>query len=132
MMQIFLTSRLYLLTIMFCLSALALSASTGFARATMQNEAVAEAGKTVSATTHSPQTSPASSAASAGSHESPQERIEADTKKLYELALELRTEVGKTYKQSLSVDVLKKAGELERLAKNLKSELDHQASAKKR
>ena len=63
---------------------------------------------------------------------SPHEQVQADTKKLYQLAFELRTEVGKTYKQSLSLDVLRKAQELEKLAKTLKSEMDHDASAKKR
>jgi hypothetical protein len=76
------------------------------------------------------QPDPASpSATPASSEESQQGRIEADTKKLYQLALELRTEVAKTYKQNLSLAVLKKAGELEKLGKNLKSEMNHEASA---
>lgn len=58
-----------------------------------------------------------------------QREIQADTKKLYQLALELRTEVGKTYKQSLSVTVLKKAEELEKLSKKLRSEMTHEAEA---
>jgi hypothetical protein len=114
-----------------CLSSLALSPSAQAAPATMQSEAKREAPNAVSSTTQIPQASPAITAPES-SQPSPQEQIEADTRKLYELAQELRTEVGKTYKQSLSVDVLKKAGELEKLAKSLKSEMDHQASAKKR
>src|ERR1700760_505502 len=43
-------------------------------------------------------------------------QIEEDTKKLYQLSAELRAEVGKTYKDSLSVAVLRKAEELEKLA----------------
>ena len=58
-------------------------------------------------------------------------QIQADTKRLYQLALELRTEVGKTYKQSLSLTVLKKAEELEKLAKNLRSEMNREATAEK-
>ncbi len=38
-----------------------------------------------------------------------QAKIEADTKKLYQLSAELRAEVAKTYKESLSVRVLEKA-----------------------
>jgi hypothetical protein len=49
-----------------------------------------------------------------------QAEIEADTKKLYQLSAELRAEVGKTYKESLSLTVLKKAEEVEKLAKGLK------------
>lgn len=78
------------------------------------------------------QPDPAESSTTLTSSEEPQQGIEADTKRLYDLALELRTEVGKTYKQSLSLAVLKKAQELEKLARSLKSEMDHEASAKKR
>ena len=60
-----------------------------------------------------------------------QARIKADTKKLYQLSLELRTEVGKTYKESLSLTVLKKAEELEKLAKVLKSEMNREAATQK-
>lgn len=70
------------------------------------------------------------SASQANPNDSQPEGIQADTKKLYLLALALRTEVGKTYKQSLSVDVLRKAQELEKLARSLKAEMDHEASAK--
>jgi hypothetical protein len=131
-MRMLLKSRLCLLAFTFCLSSLALSASAQQTQAPMKSEAVAQAAKPASSTTQMPPPSSGSLTSPESSHASPQEQIEADTKKLYELAQELRTEVGKTYKQSLSVDVLKKAGELERLAKSLKSEMDHQASAKKR
>jgi hypothetical protein len=60
-----------------------------------------------------------------------QAQIEADTKKLYQLSAELRAEVGKTYKQSLSVTVLKKAQELEKLAKSLKAQMKQEAAAAK-
>lgn len=61
-----------------------------------------------------------------------QAQIEADTKKLYQLSAELRAEVAKTYKESLSVTVLKKAQELEKLAKSLKAEMNQQVAAAKR
>src|ERR1700760_3264514 len=60
-----------------------------------------------------------------------QAQIEADTKKLYQLSAELRAEVARTYKQSLSVTVLKKAQELEKLAKSLKTEMNQQVAAAK-
>lgn len=49
-----------------------------------------------------------------------QAQIEADTKKLYQLSAELRAEVAKTYKGTLSLTVLKKAEEVEALAKDLR------------
>ena len=56
-----------------------------------------------------------------------QDQIAADTKKLYQLALELRAEVGKTYKESLSLAVIKKAEEVEKLATSLKSRMSKEA-----
>jgi hypothetical protein len=58
-----------------------------------------------------------------------QARIEAETKKLYQLAAELRAEVAKTYKESLSVTVLKKAEEIETLAKSLRELMSKEAAA---
>jgi hypothetical protein len=60
-----------------------------------------------------------------------QARIEADTKMLYKLCAELRAEVGRTYKDSLSLTVLKKAEEIERLAKSLKVLMNKEAAAKR-
>ncbi len=60
--------------------------------------------------------------------ESEQAEIEADTKKLYQLAAELRAEVAKTYKDSLSLTVIKKAEEVEKLAKNLKMRMNKEAA----
>ncbi|HTM18472.1 MAG TPA: hypothetical protein VL135_16285 [Terracidiphilus sp.] len=129
-----LKSRLSLLAILISPLVVAGAISTrGVALEPMQSEAVSQAGQTPATATQEAQPDPAASSATpTGSEKSQQQRIEADTKKLYQLALELRTEVGKTYKQSLSLAVLKKAGELEKLAKNLKSEMDHEATAKKR
>lgn len=97
-----------------------------------QSEAATQVTQPTPPVTQAAQPEPAvSSIAPPSSEESQPGRIEADTKKLYLLAIELRTEVAKTYKQSLSLEVLKKAQELEKLARNLKSEMDHEASAKK-
>ncbi len=56
-------------------------------------------------------------------------QIEADTRKLYQLSAELREEVAKTYKESLSLAVLKKAQEIEKLARSLKALMNQEAAA---
>lgn len=56
-------------------------------------------------------------------------QIKADTRKLFQLSAELREEVGKTYKESLSVAVLKKAQEVEKLARSLKELMNEDAAA---
>jgi hypothetical protein len=58
-----------------------------------------------------------------------QAQIEADTKKLYQLSAELRAEVAKTYRESLSLTVLKKAEEIEKLARSLKVRMNQEAAA---
>ena len=58
-----------------------------------------------------------------------QEKIKADTKKLYQLSAELRAEVAKTYKESLSLSVLRKAEEIEKLARGLKALMNQEAAA---
>ena len=65
----------------------------------------------------------------ASSNELRQAQIEADTKRLYQLAADLRAEVARTYKDSLSLSVIKKAEELEKLAKNLKALMNKEAAA---
>jgi len=67
--------------------------------------------------------------ASATPEEIRQAKIEADTKELYQLSAELRSEVAKTYKESLSLTVLKKAEEVEKVARNLKVLMDQEAAA---
>jgi hypothetical protein len=52
-----------------------------------------------------------------------QKRLVADTDKLLELATELKTDVNKTNKDILSVDVIKKADEIEKLAHNVKERM---------
>lgn len=49
-----------------------------------------------------------------------QANLEADTEKLYQLTQELKAEVAKSNKDTLSVSVVKKAQEIERLAKSIK------------
>lgn len=56
-----------------------------------------------------------------------QAQIEADTKRLLQLATELRAEVGRTYKESLSLAVIKKAEEVEKLATSLKNRMSKEA-----
>ena len=122
-------SRLFLLSVSICSCALAVSASAQDGGKPVQSEA----GQPTEPATQVPQPPLAEGSATQASPEELQKaRIEADTRKLYQLALELRTEVGKTYKQSLSLTVLKKAAELEKLAGKLKSEMSHEASAKSR
>ncbi|MGA8089414.1 MAG: hypothetical protein WCA10_19230 [Terracidiphilus sp.] len=65
----------------------------------------------------------------ASAEEVRQAQIEADTKKLYHLSAELREEVAKTYKESLSLTVLKKAEEVEKLARSLKELMKQEAAA---
>ena len=60
-----------------------------------------------------------------------QAEIEADTKKLFLMAADLRAEVAKTYKDSLSLNVIKKAAEVEKLAKSLKTRMSREAAAAK-
>ena len=52
-----------------------------------------------------------------------QKRLVADTARLYELAGELKEQVGKSDKNTLSIDVVKKAEEIERLARSVKDKM---------
>lgn len=131
-MQMPLKIRLCLLALWILPSAFAVSASAQSAVTPMESKAASpQATQSAPPVTQVAKHDPAEPSTIPTDPEESQGRIEADTKKLYQLALEFRTEVGKTYKQSLSLAVLKKAEELEKLAKNLKSEMDHQAAAKK-
>lgn len=55
--------------------------------------------------------------------EARQAQIVADTNKLFELAQELQAEVAKSSKNTLSLAVVKKAAEVEKLAKSLKERM---------
>jgi len=64
-------------------------------------------------------------AATSPAHEvTREEQIEARTKELFRLSAEMRAEVAKTYKDTLSLAVLKKAEQIEKLAKSLKALMD--------
>jgi hypothetical protein len=52
-----------------------------------------------------------------------QKKLVADTDKLLALATELKTDVNKTNKNILSVDVIKKADEIEKLAHSVKERM---------
>ncbi|HEX6495273.1 MAG TPA: hypothetical protein VF018_07320 [Acidobacteriaceae bacterium] len=52
-----------------------------------------------------------------------QKQLEKDTDKLLSLAKELKEEVGKSNADTLSVDVVKKAAEIEKLAKSVKERM---------
>lgn len=52
-----------------------------------------------------------------------QKRLVADTDRLLALATELKTQVDKTNKDILSVDVIKKAEEIEKLARSVKERM---------
>jgi hypothetical protein len=52
-----------------------------------------------------------------------QKRLMADTDKLLELATDLKQQVDKTNKDILSVDVIKKADEIEKLAHSVKERM---------
>jgi len=58
--------------------------------------------------------------------EKKQEELRADTEKLYQLTQELKAEVAKSNKDTLSVTVIKKAQEIERLAKSIKERTRNQ------
>lgn len=55
--------------------------------------------------------------------EARQAQLVADTNKLYQLAQELQAEVAKSTKNTLSLAVVKKAAEVEKLAKSLKERM---------
>jgi hypothetical protein len=55
--------------------------------------------------------------------EASQAQLLADTQKLYELTQELKAEVAKSNKGTLSIAVIKKAEEVEKLAKSLKEKM---------
>lgn len=62
-------------------------------------------------------------AASLSAKEARDAKIVADAEKLYQLALDLKVEVDKSNKDTVSLTVAKRAAELEKLAKTLKQEM---------
>jgi hypothetical protein len=55
-----------------------------------------------------------------------QQEIKKDTEKLLELATELKQSVDKTTENTLSLDVIKKAEQIEKLAKSVKEKMKGQ------
>jgi len=55
-----------------------------------------------------------------------QKDLVRDTQKLYALAGQLKTDVAKSNKDILSIDVIKKADEIEKLAKSVKEKMKGQ------
>ena len=55
--------------------------------------------------------------------EARQAQLVADTQRLYQLTQELKDEVAKSNKDTLSIPVVKKAEEVEKLAKSLKERM---------
>ncbi len=55
--------------------------------------------------------------------EARQAQLLADTQRLYQLTQELKDEVAKSNKDTLSITVVKKAEEVEKLAKSLKERM---------
>lgn len=106
------------------LAAVALWASvlliTPFSRASPSFQASPQAGFTAQA---APGASPALSPKEARAA-----RIDADTEKLVQLAEELKTELAKSGKDTLSVQVIKKTNEIEKLAKSLKERLRRESA----
>ncbi len=52
-----------------------------------------------------------------------QKQLVADTERLFQLAQQLRDEVGKSNKEQLSIPVIKKSEEIEKLAKSVKERM---------
>ena len=55
-----------------------------------------------------------------------QKDLVRDTQKLYALASQLKADVAKSNKDTLSIDVIKKADEIEKLAKSVKDKMKGQ------
>jgi hypothetical protein len=55
-----------------------------------------------------------------------QKQLVKDTDKLFALASELKTEVAKTNKDTMSIDVIKKADEIEKLARSVRDKMKAQ------
>jgi hypothetical protein len=55
-----------------------------------------------------------------------QKQLVKDTDKLFSLATELKTEVAKTNKDTMSIDVIKKADEIEKLARSVRDKMKAQ------
>lgn len=66
---------------------------------------------------------PAAASGSLTPKERREAKIAADVEKLYQMALDLKVEVDKSNKDTVSLSVAKRAAELEKLAKTVKQEM---------
>lgn len=84
--------------------------------------------KADAATASKPGGTDANAPAAAGAQQvnDKQKKLAADTDKLLAMATDLKQQVDKTNKDVLSVDVIKKAEEIEKLARSLKQEMKQQ------
>lgn len=130
-MDTLINARLIHWTVLIAAFACAIPASGQTAGSPAQAQATPTADKPPATAPEQADETATSSLTGATPEQSPEAQIQTDTKKLYQLALELRSEVAKTYKQSLSVTVLNKAEELEKLAKTLHSEMNREAAARR-
>jgi hypothetical protein len=108
------------------LSALALSAGAGgvcFAQAPAQ-ETKPGAPASSAASPDAEKANPPQAAPASNPADPEQAQLLADSEKLVKLSQELKTEVGKSTKDTLSVTVIKKAEEVEALAKSLRERMN--------
>ncbi|HMG02479.1 MAG TPA: hypothetical protein VK596_05060 [Edaphobacter sp.] len=97
----------------FTIMALCIASLLGIAATAQQPSSTPSSGKTTDAKTE-PAKAPLTP------EEKKRADLVADTERLYKLTQELKAEVAKSNKDTLSVSVVKKAQEVERLAKSIK------------
>lgn len=108
------------------LSGIFMAAALGFpasAQNAPQSQASAAPPPAASTATDAKKTSPAPASAVVAT-DPRQAQIIADSQKLLKLSQELKAEVAKSNKDTLSIAVIKKAEEVEKLAKTLKEEMN--------
>ncbi|HEY0795545.1 MAG TPA: hypothetical protein VGD64_07170 [Acidisarcina sp.] len=110
-----------------CIAVLAIAAAASSTAVFSQSPTAADQSGTTaeapSAKPASPEAPPAVSTAPSSPEAARQARLVADTARLYKLAQELKVEVDKSSKDTMSVAVIKKAAEVEALARDLKERL---------
>jgi hypothetical protein len=98
----------------------------GSAGVAQQDSGAAKSPAAKNQDTKNPDTKASAAKAPLTPEEKKQEELRADTEKLYQLTQELKAEVAKSNKDTLSVSVIKKAQEIERLAKSIKERTRNQ------
>jgi len=110
----------------FCLSGILMVATlqfSAFAQNAPQTQANASPPAASAATTDAKKGSESPAATAVMVTDPRQAQIIADSQKLLKLSQELKAEVAKSNKDTLSIAVIKKAEEVEKLAKTLKEEM---------